>query len=174
MPTRRDLLKVVGSGMAGVAVGTAAGVSSSKARAASLMAFTKGSGSAAPWGLVAPLTSGANVGKGWRLTDLSKIQSGASILKLEHAIHGVAKVHLCARDGRDTGLSQTHLLDLRLMDGGNGDHPTTESLARVVTSLAKRIAQNELGAVDGPTLDAMARMLTHEERMAIYGPENLL
>jgi len=60
------------------------------------------------------------------------------------------------------------------MDGGDGQRPTTESLARVVTGIAKRIAKNELGTVDGATLDAMARMLTHEERKAFYGPENLL
>ena len=40
--------------------------------------------------------------------------------------------------------------------------------------IAKRIAKNELGAVEDGTLDAMTRMLTHTERMALYGPENIL
>lgn len=174
MPTRRDLLKAVGSGVAGVAVSTATGSSAAHARKASLLAFAEGLGSGAPWCLVAPLQKGSNVGKGWTLAGLSSVREGASIMELRHPHHGTAKVHLCARSGRDTGLTHSHLLDLRLMDGGDGERPTTESLARVVTGIAKRIAKNELGTVDGATLDAMARMLTHEERKAFYGPENLL
>ncbi|MEC8194629.1 MAG: twin-arginine translocation signal domain-containing protein [Myxococcota bacterium] len=174
MPSRRDLLKVVGPGVAGVAVGTATGSSAAHARRASLMAFAGGFGSEAPWCLVAPLQTGSSVGKGWRLEALSRVCEGASIMTLRHSVHGAAKVHICARSGNDTGLSHSTLLDLRLMDGGDGSRPTPEGLARVVTGIAKRIAKNELGAVDESTLDAMARMLTHEQRKAFYGPENLL
>ena len=49
-----------------------------------------------------------------------------------------------------------------------------ENLARVITGIAKRIGKNEVCAVDDGMLDAMTSMLTHEERMALYGPENLL
>jgi hypothetical protein len=59
------------------------------------------------------------------------------------------------------------------MDGGDGDKRTDESLGRVIRTLAKRIARNELGAVDKQTLHDMARMLTHKERLLLFGPENL-
>ena len=174
MQSRRDLLKAVSTGIAGAAVVTTAGVSANKARAASLRAFAEGSGSDAPWCLLAPLRQGSSIGKGWKLSKLSPVQSGASVLTLDHSIHGTARVHICGRSGGDTGLTHSHLLDLRLMDGGDGEQRTPESLARVVTGIAKRIAKNELGAVDESTLDAMSRMLTHEERKALFGPENLL
>ena len=60
------------------------------------------------------------------------------------------------------------------MDGGDGDKRTDENLGRVIRTMAKRIAKNELGAIDSSTLDSMARMLTHNERLALYGPEKLL
>jgi hypothetical protein len=174
MQSRRDILKAVGTGVAGAAVVTTAGVSATKARAASLKAFAEGGGSGAPWCLLSPLRKGASVGKGWRLDNLSEVRAGASVLSLVHPQRGTARVHLCARHDGETGLTHSHLLDLRLMDGGDGAEPTHEGLARVVTGIAKRIAKNELGAVDESTLDAMARMLTHEERKALFGPENLL
>jgi hypothetical protein len=60
------------------------------------------------------------------------------------------------------------------MDGGNGDKRTQENLGRVILGIAKRISTNELGSVDEVTIDAMSKMLTHDERMALYGPENLI
>jgi len=174
MQSRRDLLKAVSTGITGAALATSAGLSPSIVRAASLRAFATLGGGDSPWCLIAPLTKGSNVGKGWRIKDLSALQAGASILTLQHPSRGTARIHICARRGGGHGLTHTHLLDLILMDGGAGDLQTQEGLARVVTGIGKRIAKNELGAVDEETLDAMSRMLTHKERMAIFGPENLL
>lgn len=174
MQSRRDLLKAVSTGLTGAALATGAGLSPSTVRAASLRAFATMGGGDAPWCLIAPLSKGSNVGKGWRIGALSPLEAGASVLTLHHPTRGTARVHLCARRGLGQGLTHTHLLDLILMDGGAGDLRTQEGLARVVTGIGKRIAKNELGAVDEETLDAMSRMLTHKERMAIFGPENLL
>ena len=72
------------------------------------------------------------------------------------------------------GITHSHLLDFVLMDGGNGDKRTQENLGRIIVGIAQRVSKNELGVVDADTIDAMSRMLTHEERMALYGPENLI
>jgi hypothetical protein len=174
MQSRRDLLKAVSTGLTGAALATGAGLSPATVRASSLRAFATMGGGEAPWCLVSPLTMGSNVGKGWRIQNLSALEAGASILTLQHPTRGTARVHLCARRGGGHGLTHTQLLDLILMDGGTGELRTQEGLARVVTGIGKRIAKNELGAVDEETIDAMSRMLTHKERMAIFGPENLL
>ena len=168
MQSRRDILKAFGTTLAASAT---LGVS---AQAQSLHAFVSGTASEAPWALLAPLSKGASVGKGWTLSALSPVRAGASVLTLKHARHGTARVHICAHQGKGQGLSQTRLLDFVLMDGGNGAIRTNEDLARVVKGISKRVAKNEVCAVDKVTLDAMSGMLTHDERMALFGPENIL
>ena len=169
MKSRRDILKALGATMAASAAGF-----SVAARAATLRAFADGTDADAPWCLLSPLDLGASVGKGWRLSQLDGVKNGASILTLKHSAHGSARIHICARKGQSHGLTHTQLLDLVLMDGANGNRRTREDLARVVTGIAKRIEKNEVCAVDDSMLDAMNSMLTHDERMALYGPENLL
>ena len=169
MQSRRDILKAFGTTVVASATGF-----SIAAQASTLRAFASGSNAEAPWCLLTPLQLGASVGKGWRLKHLAPVKNGASVLTLNHAVHGSARVHICARNGTSHGLTHTRLLDLVLMDGGNGNRRTKEDLARVVTGIAKRIGKNEVCAVDEKTLDAMSSMLTHDERMALYGPENLL
>lgn len=173
MQSRRDLLKHLGIGLASSTVLVGAACSSKAARAASLRAFAGGSSSEAPWALLAPLSKGESVGRGWSVTELSPVQGGASVLNLCHRDGRTARVHICAQRGKATGVARTYLLDLVLMDGGDGDKRTDESLGRVIRTLAKRIARNELGAVDKQTLHDMARMLTHKERLLLFGPENL-
>jgi hypothetical protein len=170
MQSRRDLLKAFGTTL----IASSTGLGAFQAHAATLAAFATGQSGDAPWCLMAPLQAGANVGKGWRLSALGPVQSGASIMTLTHPVHGQARVHICARIGTGVGLSSTHLLDLVLMDGGDGQDRTPEGLARVVKGISKRIAKNELCAVDSKSLDSMSKMLTHDQRMARFGPENLL
>jgi len=175
MQTRRDLLKVMGTTVAGASlVGGATGIATSSVRASVLRSFTSGGTADAPWCLMEPIQKGSCVGKGWSVSDLSPVQNGASVLSLSHVVHGRASVHICARRGLNSGLAHSHLLDMVLMDGGNGDKRTQENLGRVILGIAKRISTNELGSVDEVTIDAMSKMLTHDERMALYGPENLI
>lgn len=174
MQSRRDLLKKLGAGVAGAAVVTTSTLSVKEAQAASLRAFAEGGSSDAPWPLLAPLEPGKSVGQGWTATELSPVRSGASILTLTHRDGHAARVHICARRGPATGVARTHLLDLVLMDGGDGDKRTDEGLGRVLRTMAKRVSKTELAAIDSTTLDSMARMLTHTERLALYGPERLL
>ena len=173
MRSRRELLKQVGAGVAGSAVLVGTAARSKAARASCLRAFASGGSSSAPWALLTPLSPDKPVGRGWSLTDLSPVRRGASVLTLTHRDGAEARVHICARLDHATGIANTHLLDLVLMDGGNGAKATDESLGRVIRTLAKRIARNELKTVDSSLLSDMSRMLTHQERMALFGPENL-
>jgi hypothetical protein len=166
MQSRRDILKALGT----TAAASATGYAGSKF---ALQSFISGSGDA-PIALLAPLTIGASVGGGWSIADLGPVKDGASVLTLTSPVAGEARVHICARNGAATGLAKTNLLDLVLMDGGNGNDPTRESLARVVTGIARRIAKNELDIESEENLDEIAKMMSHDERMAILGPENLI
>ena len=175
MQSRRDVLKVMGTTVASATLVTgAAGVATSSVRAATLRSFTSGGSADAPWCLLEPIAQGQCVGKGWEVSGLSPVRKGASVLSLRHGSHGDARVHICARRGANSGLTHSHLLDIVLMDGGNGNKRTQENLGRVITGIAQRISKNELGSVDEATIDAMSKMLTHEERMALFGPENLI
>ncbi len=173
MRSRRELLKQVGASVAGGAVLAGTAVKSKAARASCLRAFASGGSSHAPWALLTPLSVGRPVGRGWTVTALSPVRTGASVLTLTHRDGRIERVHICARRDQATGIARTHLLDLVLMDGGDGAKQTDESLGRVIRSLAKRISRNELNTVDSTTLSDMSRMMTHKERMALFGPENL-
>ena len=168
MQSRRDILKAFGTTLA------ASATLSLSAQARSLKAFVSGTTSDAPWALLSPLKLGASVGKGWSIRKLSTVKGGAAVMTLSHGVHGEARIHICAHRGKGQGLSQTRLLDFVLMDGGDGNLRTNEGLARVVKGIADRVAKNEVCAVDNSILDAMSGMLTHDERMALFGPENIL
>lgn len=124
-----------------------------------------------PWWLLAPLTPGAVVGRGWRVDTLSGVTKGAAVLSLAHDDGRVARVHVCAHDGAPRGVAHTALFDLILMDGGDGKRQTEEDIGCVVISLAGVIRNNEL-AEDGD-LGPLARLMTHPDRVATYGPETL-
>jgi hypothetical protein len=103
---------------------------------------------------------------------LSGIQDGAAVLTLAHRDGRQVELHICARSGRESGIAQSALFDLVTMDGRNGVGATPEDLGRVVVSLAKRIRQNEL-RLRGD-LAPFAHLLSHDDRVALYGPERLL
>jgi hypothetical protein len=127
--------------------------------------------SPAPWWLLAPLRAGAPLAMGWSLADLSGPHNGGLVLRLQHSNGAVGSVHLSARAPGARPLATTHLLDLRLMDGGDGDRPTDETLGRLVVGLAQHIARNELAAAgDDPVLSAL---LPHSERLIRHGTQGL-
>jgi hypothetical protein len=168
MASRRDVLKKLGLGLTAITVTTGAAIQGS-----TCSAFASGSSlDGSPWWLLAPLTVGTVVGKGWQVSTLGSIENGASILTLQHKQGQTVNIHICAYDGDPKGLAHTEFLDLILMDGGCGDKPTDEHLGRVLMGIAKRIRKNELSLQQD--LDALVQLQTHEERVLKYGAENLV
>lgn len=165
MNSRRNLLKTAGLTAAALAV---SGSSSRK----SIAAFAQGQDDGAPWWLLSPLQQGASLGRGWSIDALSPIESGAAILTLAHRDGRQARVHMCAWKDAPRGVAHTELLDLIIMDGGQGDRPTEEGLGRALSSLASRIRRNEL-RIDAD-IRALAGMQSHEERVEQYGAESLV
>ena len=99
------------------------------------------------------------LGYGWQLISLSSVQNGAAVLKLRKVGLKVeeADVHICVYDGQPSGIAQTTLFDLLLMDGRNGNDPTPEQLGRVVLGIAQRIRRNELLEVDWKSVKQVQR-----------------
>jgi len=126
------------------------------------------SGSLPPWELIAPLAVGTYVGSGWRVKGLSRIEQGAAILTLAHRSGEQADVHVCRRGGLQRGLAHTALLDLYLMNDGDGDRPTPEGVGRAVKTAALRIERRE--RADLGQLSPPHAMMSHWTRVRWYGP----
>ncbi|MFT4979436.1 MAG: hypothetical protein ACI8S6_005346 [Myxococcota bacterium] len=172
MSSRRNLLKMMGLTAAATAVPVAAAAAGDLAdRRAVVAALTADGNSGQPWWLLSPLTVGASVGLGWQVAALSSVERGAAVLSLSHRDGRDANVHLCAHAGRPRGLAHTALFDLILMDGGQGDQPTDEGLGRALKNLSARIRRNEIS--DRADLRPLAHMMTHAERVELYGAETL-
>jgi hypothetical protein len=77
------------------------------------------------------------------------------------------RVHLCRHEASPRGVAHARTIDLLVMNGGRGDQPTDEELGRVVLGLAEVIAANENRP--GAHQLALARMMTHDERVRVYG-----
>ena len=123
-----------------------------------------------PWWLLAPMKPGDQVGFDWRLQSLKAYDRGAWVLTVGRGDQS-ARIHICYHQGSPRGVAHTDLLDLVLMDGGQGDKPTTESLGRVLRQLAVVIRENEL---DEAAVADLSDLLTHGERVQRYGPESLV
>ncbi len=184
MDSRRKVLEKIGltTAAAGLVVGgghalrkkqasAAAGTATDGDLAAAEPRPAAGEAGDGPWWLLAPLTRGDHLGQGWFVAHLGAVERGASVLTLQHKQGQVARVHLCHHQGNPKGLAHTELLDMILMDGGQGDKPTDESLGRVLMGLARVVKVNELDA-KGDLRD-LARMQPHAERVNAYGPETL-
>jgi hypothetical protein len=172
MHSRRDLLKNIGIGAAAVAATAGTVKAAEAAHKATLEAFASGgSTKGSPWWLIAPLRPGSQVGQGWAVAGLSRVERGAAVLELQHRDGQVARLHVCGHEGRPKGLAHSVLFDLVLMDGGRGDRRTPEGLGRALLGVADRIRKNEM--VDGADLDSVARMLPHDERVELFGAETL-
>lgn len=174
MDSRRSVLKKILVGTAGVAV---PGASASALEAVGNLAageagtrFALPTGPA-PWWLIAPVGPGTPLGLGWYVGDLSAVERGAAVLTLRNTSGDQARVHLCAHNGRPRGVAYSQMVDLVLMDGGTGSERTNERLGRVVLGLAERIRQNEISPAGD--LSSVARMMTHDDRLGVYGPEAL-
>ncbi len=174
MDTRRNVLKklLVGTATA-AAVPASAGVALEAVQQGvrSLEAAGMLPTGPAPWWLLHPIGMGTPLKFGWYVAGLSGVERGASVLTLAHASGRKATVHICAHRGAPQGLAHTRLVDLVLMDGGSGSFRTDEQLGRVVLGVAERIRRNE-AEVPGD-LAPIARMMTHEERLAAFGGEEL-
>lgn len=178
MDSRRSVLKKLLAGTAAAAAvpGSASaafeavqgGVRLADAGGVSLSALGSGP---APWWLLHPIAMGTPLKHGWYVAGLSTVNRGASVLTLAHTTGRKANVHLCAHDGSPRGVASTKLVDLVLMDGGSGSFRTDEKLGRVVLGLAERIRRNE-ARPDGD-LKPIARMMSHDERVDVFGPESL-
>jgi hypothetical protein len=171
MTSRRDVLRSMGVGAAALAA-TTSGVAVAAVRP-SMEAFAHpGQTAASPWWILAPLQVGSSVGKGWSIAGLSEVRDGAAVIELSHRDGRAVGVHVCGRSGRGQGIAQTALFDLVSMDGRDGDAATPEDMGRVVVSLARRIKLNE--AQLAGDLRPFASMMSHADRVALYGPERLL
>ena len=125
----------------------------------------------APWWLLAPFKQGSQLGLGWSIVSLSAIEKGAAILTLQHHEKDVARIHICAHNGLPKGLAHTNLLDFLLMDGGQGNHPTEESVGRVLLGLAERMQKDEERLIEQGY--QISQLQTHEERLLLYQDEGL-
>ena len=167
MPSRRDVLQALGVGaVASASLGAASVASAGSAR-------SLWSADAPPWWLIDPLTAGTSLGRGWRVEELSAVQEGASVLTLSHRDGRIARVHICAREGRPQGVACTGLFDFVLMDGAQGDRPTEESLGRVLRQVARRARRAEQ-RVGEDELRMVVGLRSHPERVARYGAEALV
>jgi hypothetical protein len=174
MRTRRSVLKVLALGAAAAALRRASPWAvTPPAPAADATAGPEAAArrlhAPAPWGLLSPLRAGDALALGWRVAGLSEVRLGAAVLLLACRSGESARVHLCRHEGSPRGMAHTRKVDLLVMNGGRGDQPTDEELGRVVLGLADVVAANE--DKPGPHQLALARMMTHEERVRVYGSE---
>jgi len=113
-----------------------------------------------PWELVAPLALGSVVAHGWKVAGLTGAVDGSCVLTLQNERGRSHRVHLCRNDGQPSGLVYTRQLDLVVMNGGEGDLPTDETLAQAVAEVAHVLAANE------SSRDAtVTALLAHSERV---------
>ena len=120
-----------------------------------------------PWWLIHPLQNRDSISLGWSVSNLGPVHKGAAILELTHRMGQSARaIHICTYEGKPKGLAHTALFDLILMDGGQGDKPTEETIGRVTLTLADIIAENEIR--DEADLSKVTRMLTHRARRTIW------
>ena len=133
---------------------------------ATVTASTAGAATAtepAPWELLSPLAQGAEVGHGWRLSDLTAIENGSCVLTLENQRGRAHRVHVCGNAGQPQGLVYTNRMELFVMNGGQGDLPTEEGLAQAVAVVAHVLAANE----DRHQV-MLTALLPHAERVQRY------
>lgn len=115
----------------------------------------------APWDLIRPLAMGSVVAGGWRVAGFTGAVNGTCVLTLQNERGRAQRVHLCRNDGRPQGLVYTDRFDLVVMNGGQGDEPTDEGLARAVATIARRLSANG----SGRQAEVVAALLPHAERV---------
>ena len=124
----------------------------------------------AHWDLVRPLQMGSTVVPGWTVAGLTGVVYGSCVLTLQNEQGRAYRVHLCRNDGTPQGLVYTKRFDLVVMNGGQGDLPTDEGLARAVAEVAHVLATNEPSAGE-PVVTAL---LPHAERVQRFAADATL
>ncbi|MEC7986776.1 MAG: hypothetical protein VX278_16530 [Myxococcota bacterium] len=165
MSTRRELLRKIGMSTAGLVMVSGFRVGSAQAGIHGKTSFD------APWWLFEPLAKGSYLANQWFLSDLSPIEKGAAILTLSAKDDRQARIHICGHAGSPKGIAHTKYLDLLLMDGGDGNTPSNESLGRVILSLAKHIENTESLLEQSSIL---SRFALHEDRLLLYKDQGLI
>ncbi len=190
MLSRRDLVGKVAAGTAAIAVASLARASFASTPRDTGSAASSGSDQAsasiedfnnqgvtdsgtpatlsapAPWDLVHPLALGAAVANGWNVAGLSGAVDGSCVLTLQNERGREHRVHICRNDGNPQGLVYTKHFDLVVMNGGQGDLPTEESIAQAVAKVAHVLAENESDRRQEPIVTAL---LPHAERLRMCG-----
>jgi hypothetical protein len=110
---------------------------------------------------VSPLAAGSVLAHGWHLAELGPVRDGSCVATLRNDRGRARRVHLCRNGGTPQGLVYTRRVDLVVMNDGNGDLPTEESLAQAVAQLAHVVAANEAKSPDTLFTD----LLPHAERV---------
>jgi len=173
MRTRRELLTRLGLGAAGITLASSGG-SAQAARRATLRAFASGgSDSRAPWWLLEPLSPGDHVGSGFSVEDLSPVRGGAAVLTLRHPVRGTLSIHICSHEGQPQGYAYSEFFDLIVMDGGRGSGSVDPQVAAMFQHIAFQLRNNELRDDHAAQMRDIERMMTHRERVAVFGPIQL-
>jgi hypothetical protein len=160
MPTRRELVSVLGAGAATVAI-----------RPTLALGEARESISASPWWLIAPLTPGSPLLDGWKVDHLGPITEGASVLSLTG--NGSLRVHICLHQGRPKGFAYTELFDLIVMDHGRGVKDVPADLSPTLNLLERTIRDNESMEVGEAEFQGLTRLMTHSERVSAFGASKL-
>ena len=117
-----------------------------------------------PWELVAPFAAGSVLADDWRLTDVSPVRDGSTVVTLQNARGRTHRIHLCRNDGSPQGMIYTRRVDLVVMNQGYGELPTEEHFGQAVVALAHAVAANEGAVADG----VFAALVPHAERVQRY------
>src|SRR5262249_24044399 len=118
-----------------------------------------------PWDLLRPLAMGSAVANGWQVAGLIGVVDGVCVLTLGNERGRTHRIHLCRNDGHPQGFAYTKRFDLVVKNGGAGDLPTEEGLAKAVAKVAHVLAANERNE------RLVAELLPQEERVSRFsGP----
>ena len=160
MPTRRELVSVLGFGSATMALHPALALGDSG-----------GESSPEPWWLIAPLKEGSTLLNGWSVSGLGPIKDGAAVLTLGG--NSRLRIHLCLHQGEPKGYANSELFDLIVMDHGHSVRTVPEDLAPVLLRLETIIRDNEAKELGSIEFDGLTRLMTHSERVQAFGADHL-
>lgn len=163
---RRTFFGIVGAGAASLALPM-----SSLASAPSRSTLARTAAPALDF-LFAPLV-GRPLPGGFRVASVSDVDRGSVAVTLVRADGARAVVQVFRRSQVSSGLATTRLLDLRWMNGGDGDVVTHEAAGLAVMQLAARLRRIEAAATRGGVSPeqrvALRALSTHEQRVARHG-----
>lgn len=170
MKSRRDVLKGMALGIglavpAGIAAKQVIGSQDASAQPTvdNKLAVAKAE-TPAPWQLFSPVQRGEEIAHGWSIAGLTGAVAGAYNLRLANADGRAATVHVCLKDEYSSGVVQSDLFDLVLMNGGEANADSEEDLAQVLTVVTEHMKNNEAFL----SAEALAPLMSHEDRVAKF------